>query len=96
LDKEETFKTIVASVNLVGKKTLLQCKAKLKNLKDKYKQAKDANRRSGESFHACQYFLIFDEILGTRDSMRIPQLTQVGQKKKCTPETAGEYNGRAN
>ena len=42
LDKEETFKKIEASVNLVGKKSLLQCKAKLKNMKDKYKQAKNA------------------------------------------------------
>ena len=47
-------------------------------MKDKYKHAKDANKLSGECFNKCPYFDIFDEVLGTRDSIIIPHLKKVG------------------
>jgi len=86
IQRSEAWQTIHSSVCSVGGKTLKQCKDKIRNLKDQYKEAKDKNRRSGESLHQSPYFKIFDEILGVRDVVTMPNVTQVGAS--TPPSTA--------
>ena len=59
-----------------------QCKDKIKNLKERYKEAKDKNKKSGESLHTCAFFNLFDEILGTRDVIEMPLVKEVGASTK--------------
>jgi len=79
MNKNEAYTKILSAVNGVGKKTLPQCKRKLNNLREAYKKVRDANKRSGESLHTSPFFLIFDEVLGTRDAMAMPNLIQVNK-----------------
>jgi len=62
-------------------KTLKQIKTKLKNLKGSYKQAPDNNKQSGAAPQYPPFYEDFDEMLGTRDSVNLPAVTEVGSKK---------------
>ena len=73
---------ILSAVLTVGEKSLKQCKDKIKNLKERYKEAKDKNKKSGESLHTCAFFNLFDEILGTRDVIEMPLVKEVGASTK--------------
>ena len=78
VSKNEAWVKILSAVLKVGDKTLKQCKDKIRNLRDQYKEAKDKNKATGESFHKSAHFETFDKVLGSRDALTMPHLMQVG------------------
>lgn len=72
-----------------GRKTLEQVKKKLRNLKDRYKEAKAKSKRSGEAGSFPKYFEIFDEVLGTRS------LVQFGEVRETTSDALEETSNWA-
>ena len=84
IEKDEAWARILSAVSKVGVKTLKQCKDKLRNMKELYKDAKDKNRQTGETFHKSPYFEEFDKVLGTRDVVVMPHLKQVGSNTTPT------------
>ena len=71
--------TIQIEVSKLGiEKSKRQCIDKLRNLKDQYKRAKENNRTSGAAPKTSPFFGDFDEILGTRDIVNIPEFKEVG------------------
>ena len=75
----ETWVAIQEEINTSGPdKTLLQCKNKLRNLKDSYKRAKENNMSSGASPSFPPFYHEIDEILGTRDCINLPEMREVG------------------
>ena len=62
----ETWRHIVDAVNEAGSpKTVKQCKNKIRNLKQAYKDAKANNKQTGSSPKTSPFFDMFDEVLGT-------------------------------
>eukprot|EP00112_Aurelia_sp_Birch-Aquarium-sp1_P021699 Seg5905.1 transcript_id=Seg5905.1/GoldUCD/mRNA.D3Y31 product="hypothetical protein" protein_id=Seg5905.1/GoldUCD/D3Y31 len=59
-----------------GKKTLDQAKKKLRNLKDRYKEAKEKSKRSGEARNLPNYFDVVDEVLGTRSLVQLGEVRE--------------------
>ena len=75
----EAWHTIQIEVSKLGiDKSKRQCTDKLRNLKDQYKRAKEINRTSGAAPKTSPFFDDFDEILGTRDIVNIPEFKEVG------------------
>ena len=70
------WKKILEAVNKKGKKTLDQAKKKLRNLKDRYKEAKERSKRSGEARNLPNYFDVFDEVLGTRSLVQLGEVRE--------------------
>ena len=64
------------------KKSKKQCTDKLRNLKELYKKAKENNPASGAAPETSPFYQDFDEILGCRDIMNIPELKEVGSAEK--------------
>ena len=63
----ETQLKIRAEINKLGKeKTVLQCRNKIRNLKDIYNKAKENNGKTGSSPTFPQHFHNFDGVLGCR------------------------------
>eukprot|EP00794_Sanderia_malayensis_P016515 gene16515-18166_t len=80
----------MADVNKVGKqRSLDQRKKKLNSLKDKYKDAKAKNLRSGEERNMPKYYASFDEVLGTKS---LVQLGEVGEAGNIVEESEEEQN----
>ena len=76
----ETWLKIRAENNKLGKeKTVLQCRNKIRNSKDIYKNVKENNAKTGSSPTFPQYFHDFDEILGCRSVVNMPEIIEVGQ-----------------
>nr|BBA49219.1 zinc finger and SCAN domain-containing protein 29-like [Oryzias latipes] len=69
------FEDISTNMGRQGfKRSWLDCRQKIKNLKYKYRSVKDHNNKSGNS---CETFLFYDKmegILGDRPSFRPPEL----------------------
>eukprot|EP00794_Sanderia_malayensis_P014503 gene14503-16011_t len=62
------WKQILIKVNEAGeKRTLEQVKKRVSYLKDKYKDAKAKNKKSGEARNTPQYYDVFDEVLGGKE-----------------------------
>ena len=57
-------------------KTIKQCKAKLRTLKDPYK--KDTNMKTGTTPVTYLFYNNIDEILVTRDVVKLPEFREVG------------------
>ena len=77
------WRRIQEAVNKKGEeKTLEQVKKKLSNLKDRYKEAKEKNKRSGAARNMPKYYDVFDDVLGTRS------VVQLGEVRETTPFTA--------
>lgn len=75
------WKRILEAVNKKGKKrTLDQVKKKLRNLRDRYKDAKDKNKKSGSGKNLPKYYDIFDEVLGTRSLVQLGEVRESGQR----------------
>lgn len=53
-----------------------QAKQKLQNLKDRYQEVKEKNKKSGEAKNLPKYFDIFDNVLGTRSLVRLEEVWQ--------------------
>ena len=75
------LKIKVAVDNAGPAKSIKQCKDKVRNLKDAYKQAKDNNKRSGAALQTSTFFEEFDEVLGTRDGVNL-NVTQIGVEEE--------------
>ena len=74
------WRKIVEAVNKVGDgKSTDQAKKKLRNLKDRYKEAKDKNKRSGSARNLPKYYNVFDEVLSTRSVIQLPEVRESGQ-----------------
>ena len=65
----------------------------MQNLKDRYKDAKSKNKRSGEAQNLPKYFDIFDDVLGTRSvvKMRETQPPNLGNIPKVAAARAHDY-----
>ena len=71
------WRTILQNVNETGsKKSMDQVKKKLRNLKDRYKEAKEKNKKSGGARNLPKYFAVFDEVLGTRSVVRLNEVRE--------------------
>ena len=58
---------------------MLQCRNKICNLKDIYKNVKENNTKTGSSPMFPQYFHDFEEVLSCRAVVNTPQTIEVGQ-----------------
>lgn len=77
---QSTWVKIKEAVDKRGSgKSLKQCKAKLRTLKDAYKKAKDNNKKTGTSPVYCQFYQEIDAVLGCRDVVNLPESFEVGQ-----------------
>ena len=59
-------------------KNLRKCKDKIRNLRDRYKKAKENNKKSGASLAFPPFYEDFDEIFSKRDIIKIPAFVEVG------------------
>ena len=59
------------------KKTKLQFKSKIRNLKDFYKIAKLNNSKSGAAPQTSPFFDVFDEVLSSQDAVNISKKKEV-------------------
>ena len=74
------WRKIVEAVNKVGDgKSTDQAKKKLRNLKDRYKEAKNKNKRSGSARNLPKHYNVFDKVLGTRSVIQLPEVRESGQ-----------------
>eukprot|EP00794_Sanderia_malayensis_P011444 gene11445-12639_t len=86
------WRKIVEAVNEVGNgKTKDQANKKLRHLKDRYKEAKDKNKRSGSARNLPKYDNIFDEVLGTRSVVQLPEVRESGQGVAVVPVNDEEH-----
>ena len=70
---------IKAEVDKYGTtKTVKQCKTKIRNLKDTFKKAKENNQKSGSAPNFPEFYDLFDDAIGHRDSVQLPEFTEVG------------------
>ena len=78
----ETWHKIAEEVNKVGSpKTIKQCKDKLRNLKQSYKEAKGNNNKIGRPLQTSPFYDSFDKVLGTRAVVTMPGVIQCGQQQ---------------
>jgi hypothetical protein len=75
----ETWQKIVEEVNKAGApRTTKQCKDKIRNLKQAYKEAKSHNKETGNSPKTSPFYDEFDEVLATRPVVTMPGVIQSG------------------
>ena len=73
----EAWQKIVKAVNKAGPfKTMKQCKDKLRNLKQAYKDAKTNNLQTGRAAKTSPFFDVFEEVLGSRPVVKMPGVLQ--------------------
>ena len=78
----ETWRHILNAVNKVGSpKTIEQCKDKIRNLKQAYKETRGNNNLTWRSPKSTPYYDSFDEVLGTRAVVTMPGVIQSDQVK---------------
>ena len=59
-------------------RTGMQCKARIKYLKDKYKRVKDHNSRSGNNRESFEYYDEMDEVLGSKPNITPKEVVDCG------------------
>ena len=69
----------------------LQCRQKLKNLKNDYKKFKDKSKQTGKGRKEWKHFELLDKILGNRDSVQPPCILESMQNDDCDVN-AGQEN----
>ena len=91
----EGWHFIQKEVSKLGhEKTKLQCKNKIRNLKDLYKNIKLNNSKSGAAPQTSPFFDAFDEVLSNRDGVNIPEKKEVGFARQTSKqETIGLDGG---
>ena len=73
----EAWQKILAAVNEAGPpKSTKQCKDKIQNLKQAYKDAKTNNSKTGRGAKTSPFFELFDEVLGSRPVVTMPGVIQ--------------------
>ena len=70
-----------------------QCRAKIKNLKTKYREVKDNNGGTGRGRKSCKFYLELDEILGHRPASVPSVLLDTGESTSTLPESEAESEG---
>ena len=79
-ENKTTWDKIVLEVNqFPEKKTLKQCKDKIRNLNQQYKDAKHQNKQTGNSPTTSAFYEDFDEVLGNRPVITLPGVKRFGQ-----------------
>ena len=74
-------------------KTKLQCKNKIRNLKDLYKNAKLNNSKSGAAPRMSPFFDVFDEVLSSRDVVNISEKKEVGFARQTSGQETISLDG---
>ena len=64
-----------------------QCRAKIKNLKTKYREIKDHNRETGRGRKTCKFYKEFDRILGHRPASVPASLLDTGDSSSTLAES---------
>lgn len=73
----EAWQKIVQAVNKAGPfKTMKQCKDKLRNLNQAYKDAKTNNSQTGHAAKTSPFPDVFEEVLGSRTVVKMPRVLQ--------------------
>ena len=73
-----------------------QCRAKIKNLKTKYREVKDNNNKTGRGRKSCKFFRELDEILGHRPASVPSSILDTGEfPSESEPENdEDDVNGK--
>ena len=66
----------------VPSRSAQDCREKIKNMKQYYQKVKDSTGRTGAAANFPKYYDDFDEILGTKDATTLPEMKQIGLKRK--------------
>ena len=80
-------------LKLGHEKTELQCKKKIRNLKDLYKNAKLNNSKSGAAPQKSPIFHVFDEVLSRRNVVNIPKKKEVGFARQTSKQKTISLDG---
>ena len=67
-----------------------QCRAKVKNLKTKYREVKDNNDKTGRERKTCKFYRELDEILGHRPASAPSALLDTGDFSSTLSESEAE------
>ena len=71
-----------------------QCRAKIKNLKTKYREIKDNNKKTGRGRKSCKFFKELDKILGHRPASVPSALLDTGDTlSESEAESEEEVDG---
>ena len=95
-ENKTTWDKIVLEVKqFPEKKTLKQCKDKIRNLKQQYKDAKHQNKQTGNSPTTSAFYEDFDEVLGNRPVITMPGVKRFGQSTStgnCSDQAARDQS----
>ncbi|KAK3749294.1 hypothetical protein QZH41_007553 [Actinostola sp. cb2023] len=81
----ETWQKIVDTVNKHGSaRSAKQCKDKIRNLKQTYKEANQNNNQTGTSPKTSPFYDEFDEVLGSRPIITMPGVIDNGLDKSSS------------
>ena len=64
-----------------------QCRAKIKNLKTKYREIKDHNRETGQGRKTCKFYKELDRIMGHRPASVPASLLDTGDSSSTLAES---------
>eukprot|EP00731_Ephydatia_muelleri_P001288 Em0001g1288a len=83
---KKIYQEIATSHNVYGyDRTWEQCRVKVKNLVQKYKQVKDRNGVTGETRRTCPFYNELDAILGNRAATRPSVVVDSGNGSETIP-----------
>ena len=84
----EAWQKIAQEVNKSGTyKSIKQCKDKLRNMKQAYKDAKSSNMDAGCPSKRSPFYEEFDKVLGSRPVIPAPEVIQAGVKRDARSPT---------
>ncbi|KAL5505999.1 hypothetical protein EMCRGX_G007556 [Ephydatia muelleri] len=90
---KKIYQEIATSHNAYGyDRTWEQCRVKVKNLIQKYKQVKDRNGVTGETRRTCPFYNELDAILGNRAATRPSVVVDSGNGSETIPVLEDEGN----
>ena len=86
----EIFKTFDELSSSDQKRSIKNLKDKIHNLTTTYRAAKEKNNRTGESPHFPPFYEDIDSILGCRDSVTLPEVREIGVKRKTLKDASDD------
>ena len=90
----EGWHFIQKEVSKLGhEKNKLQCKNKIRNVKDLYKNAKLNNSKIGAAPQTSPFCDVFDEVLSSRDVANIPEKKEVGFARQTSEQETISLDG---
>jgi hypothetical protein len=80
VDAPDVWKNITRKINDESGKTrsVDQVRKNFYKMRDCYKMAKDNNRQTGRGMHTCEYFEVFDRVIGQKPSVSMKTIREVG------------------